>query len=131
MSPKPIHIAQISDLHIKRPGALAYGQSITDACLGWDDSLEVLKVLSDAVATRRYAAGQQFPEGLSPSRVFRKYVTSYFGLCSTAMGAVRRACLCHMAKLTYHGLTKRCTRCPFRKSGASRTSCPRRRASSP
>jgi 3-deoxy-7-phosphoheptulonate synthase len=35
------------------PAKLAYGQSITDACLGWDDSLEVLKVLSDAVATRR------------------------------------------------------------------------------
>src|SRR6202008_5138089 len=31
---------------------------------------------------------------------------------STTMGAVRRACLCHMAKLTYHGLTKRCTRAP-------------------
>ena len=43
------------------------------------------------------------------SRAFRKYVTSYFGLCSTAMVAVRRACLGRMAKLTYHGLTKRCT----------------------
>ena len=31
---------------------------------------------------------------------FVKYVTSYFGLCSTAMGTVGRACLCHMAKLT-------------------------------
>jgi 3-deoxy-7-phosphoheptulonate synthase len=35
------------------PGRLAYGQSITDACLGWDDSLEVLEVLSAAVAARR------------------------------------------------------------------------------
>jgi 3-deoxy-7-phosphoheptulonate synthase len=35
------------------PAALAYGQSITDACIGWDDSLEVLKVLSDAVLARR------------------------------------------------------------------------------
>ena len=33
--------------------ALAYGQSITDACLGWDDSLETLEVLSAAVKTRR------------------------------------------------------------------------------
>ena len=32
---------------------LAYGQSITDACLGWGDSLTVLEVLSDAVAARR------------------------------------------------------------------------------
>jgi 3-deoxy-7-phosphoheptulonate synthase len=35
------------------PARLAYGQSITDACLGWDDSLEVLEVLSQAVAARR------------------------------------------------------------------------------
>ena len=33
--------------------ALAYGQSITDACLGWDDSLQVLSVLSEAVKARR------------------------------------------------------------------------------
>ena len=32
---------------------LAYGQSITDACLGWADSLTVLEVLSAAVAARR------------------------------------------------------------------------------
>ncbi len=32
---------------------LAYGQSITDACLGWDDSLPVLDVLSQAVLARR------------------------------------------------------------------------------
>ena len=35
------------------PSKLVYGQSITDACLGWDDSLDVLRVLADAVATRR------------------------------------------------------------------------------
>jgi 3-deoxy-7-phosphoheptulonate synthase len=35
------------------PAALTYGQSITDACLGWDDSLAVLDILSDAVRTRR------------------------------------------------------------------------------
>jgi 3-deoxy-7-phosphoheptulonate synthase len=34
-------------------GALAYGQSITDACLGWDDSRGVLDVLSEAVRARR------------------------------------------------------------------------------
>ncbi len=32
---------------------LAYGQSITDACLGWDDSLQALEVLSQAVLKRR------------------------------------------------------------------------------
>ena len=32
---------------------LVYGQSITDACLGWDDSLLSLDVLSAAVTARR------------------------------------------------------------------------------
>ena len=35
------------------PAKLQYGQSITDACLGWDDSLALLDVLHDAVKTRR------------------------------------------------------------------------------
>ncbi|QIM62979.1 3-deoxy-7-phosphoheptulonate synthase [Pasteurellaceae bacterium Orientalotternb1] len=33
--------------------ALTYGQSITDACIGWDDSEKVLFQLADAVAQRR------------------------------------------------------------------------------
>jgi 3-deoxy-7-phosphoheptulonate synthase len=37
------------------PAALEYGKSITDACIGWDDSLNVLQVLSDAVTARRKA----------------------------------------------------------------------------
>ena len=32
---------------------LRYGQSITDACLGWDDSLKSLEILSQSVTTRR------------------------------------------------------------------------------
>jgi len=35
------------------PSKLVYGQSITDACIGWDDSLAVLDVLSRAVTARR------------------------------------------------------------------------------
>ncbi|MES2977632.1 MAG: 3-deoxy-7-phosphoheptulonate synthase [Pseudomonadota bacterium] len=35
------------------PRALEYGMSITDACLSWPDSLEVLEVLSQAVEKRR------------------------------------------------------------------------------
>jgi 3-deoxy-7-phosphoheptulonate synthase len=38
------------------PAALAYGQSITDACLGWEDSVEALDVLAAAVKARRRAA---------------------------------------------------------------------------
>ena len=36
-------------------GALKYGQSITDACLGWSDSLQALDVLSSAVQAARKA----------------------------------------------------------------------------
>ena len=35
------------------PTSLTYGQSITDACLGWDDSVESLEVLSQSVKARR------------------------------------------------------------------------------
>ncbi len=34
-------------------GQLTYGQSITDACLGWDETLPVLERLAKASATRR------------------------------------------------------------------------------
>ncbi|MCZ2104078.1 MAG: 3-deoxy-7-phosphoheptulonate synthase [Comamonadaceae bacterium] len=35
------------------PHALVYGQSITDACLGWEDSLACLETLANAVQVRR------------------------------------------------------------------------------
>ena len=35
------------------PRKLEYGKSITDACLGWNDSVDVLRTLSDAVKARR------------------------------------------------------------------------------
>ncbi len=35
------------------PAKLCYGQSITDACIGWDDSVGVLQTLSEAVKARR------------------------------------------------------------------------------
>ncbi len=40
------------------PAELTYGQSITDACLGWDDSRTVLQLLSDAVLARRRGAAR-------------------------------------------------------------------------
>ncbi|MGU3432252.1 3-deoxy-7-phosphoheptulonate synthase [Actinomycetes bacterium M1A6_2h] len=36
-------------------GRLTYGQSITDACLGWDSTVEVLDTLADGVSARRAA----------------------------------------------------------------------------
>jgi 3-deoxy-7-phosphoheptulonate synthase len=38
------------------PAQLAYGQSITDPCLGWEDSQAVLQTLSEAVEARRRVA---------------------------------------------------------------------------
>ena len=35
------------------PAQLEYGRSITDACIGWDDSAQVLAILSQAVKARR------------------------------------------------------------------------------
>jgi len=39
------------------PAKLEYGKSITDGCIGWDDSITVLDVLRDAVLARRKAKG--------------------------------------------------------------------------
>jgi 3-deoxy-7-phosphoheptulonate synthase len=35
---------------------LAYGQSVTDACIGWDDSVRALDILADGVRERRLKA---------------------------------------------------------------------------
>jgi 3-deoxy-7-phosphoheptulonate synthase len=41
---------------------LVYGQSITDGCIGWDDSVQVLERLAQAVRRRRaLAAGELAP----------------------------------------------------------------------
>ena len=48
----------------RAPGArargkpLRFGQSITDPCLGWDDSVELLETLAEAVRQRRASAEQ-------------------------------------------------------------------------
>ena len=44
----------LDDTDPTRP--LVYGQSITDGCIGWDTTVEVLDGLADAVRTRRLAA---------------------------------------------------------------------------
>ena len=35
--------------------SLTYGQSITDACVGWDDGADIVRGLAAAVRTRRAA----------------------------------------------------------------------------
>ena len=40
----------------KLGGKLTYGQSVTDACIGWDDTVRCLEGLAEAVDARRQAA---------------------------------------------------------------------------
>ncbi|MET0050716.1 MAG: 3-deoxy-7-phosphoheptulonate synthase AroG [Candidatus Thiodiazotropha sp.] len=40
--------------------ALTYGQSITDACIGWDDSVPLLETLAEAVRERRKQSNETF-----------------------------------------------------------------------
>jgi len=35
------------------PGALRRGVSITDGCIGWETTVEILEILADAVKLRR------------------------------------------------------------------------------
>ena len=35
------------------PNKLQYGQSITDACINWDDSVKTLEILAEGVRKRR------------------------------------------------------------------------------
>ncbi len=43
---------------LREPDTLIYGQSITDACMGWDTTAEVLADLAGAVRKRRGEGGQ-------------------------------------------------------------------------
>jgi len=41
------------------PGkALTYGQSVTDGCIGWEDTVSILEHLADAVRQRRLAVDE-------------------------------------------------------------------------
>ena len=43
-----------------KPGIpLQYGQSVTDACIGWEDSIALLNTLAEAVRSRRVALASQ------------------------------------------------------------------------
>jgi 3-deoxy-7-phosphoheptulonate synthase len=42
------------------PGkALVYGQSITDGCIGWDDTVPLLEALADGVRERRLVRAKE------------------------------------------------------------------------
>jgi len=43
---------------LRDPARLVYGQSVTDACMGWETTVPVLRELADAVRQRRRARGR-------------------------------------------------------------------------
>lgn len=43
------------DIPSEGPHRLTYGQSITDACIGWEDTIKTLDVLREGVRARRAA----------------------------------------------------------------------------
>jgi len=49
------------------PAELVYGQSITDACMGWDRTVPVLQELGKAVRARRAVARGGAPAGAAPA----------------------------------------------------------------
>ncbi len=42
---------------LKEGCELTYGQSVTDACIGWEESVKVLEGLAENVKQRRVARG--------------------------------------------------------------------------
>jgi 3-deoxy-7-phosphoheptulonate synthase len=42
---------------LRDPAKLVYGQSITDGCIGWEDTVRVLDLLAGAVRERRKGDG--------------------------------------------------------------------------
>jgi 3-deoxy-7-phosphoheptulonate synthase len=50
------------------PSRLVYGQSVTDACIGWEDTVSVLRRLASAARERRAGRGGQRPRLASTKR---------------------------------------------------------------
>jgi len=53
-------------------GRLVYGQSITDACLGWNDTEPLLRDLASAARARRAAGASSGPSASRGSRNLAK-----------------------------------------------------------
>jgi 3-deoxy-7-phosphoheptulonate synthase len=41
------------DLALGRSGELTFGQSVTDACVGWTETVRMVELLAEAVTARR------------------------------------------------------------------------------
>ncbi|HEV3106693.1 MAG TPA: 3-deoxy-7-phosphoheptulonate synthase [Trinickia sp.] len=58
------------------PGVpLAYGQSITDECLGWNDTAQLIELLADAVRARRAAAADRYASAPAHPGLFHRPTT--------------------------------------------------------
>jgi 3-deoxy-7-phosphoheptulonate synthase len=55
------------ELALGRSAGLTYGQSVTDACIGWDDTVSALRRLSAAVSERRRTVQKAQGSGASGS----------------------------------------------------------------
>ena len=53
-------IDKVSGLDLMPGKELEYGKSITDACIGWEDSVQVLDLLAEAVRQRRVKRAAEF-----------------------------------------------------------------------
>jgi len=60
------------DLSTGGAGRLVYGQSITDACLGWDETAPLLRELAGAARGRRAAGASSAPSASRGSRSLAK-----------------------------------------------------------
>jgi 3-deoxy-7-phosphoheptulonate synthase len=49
------HLVEGGQKHQADLTKLTYGQSITDQCIGWEDTIEVIERLASAVRVRRGA----------------------------------------------------------------------------
>jgi 3-deoxy-7-phosphoheptulonate synthase len=52
-------VAGRQELVVGRRSQLTYGQSVTDACIGWEDTVGALAQLASAVAKRRGVADRE------------------------------------------------------------------------
>ena len=72
-----------------KPGIeLEYGKSITDACIGWEDSVTVLDTLAEAVRARRVKRAAQETEGAAAMNV-AAHVAALVLLASAGAGPVQ------------------------------------------
>ncbi|HEY5252586.1 MAG TPA: 3-deoxy-7-phosphoheptulonate synthase [Acidimicrobiales bacterium] len=62
-------VAGRQELRLGHQSTLTYGQSVTDACIGWDDTVDALHRLATAVSARREVTGRSLAGGVATRAV--------------------------------------------------------------